>query len=77
MSTSIDARDPIDLRAVLGQIDRDRAETLKFLAEQTKLAAEARKFDRERWLLLVGAFGGIAGMIAAGVTAAKALGWIP
>ena len=36
-------RDPLDIRAVLVRIDRD-------LDEAAKLRAEARKFDRERWI---------------------------
>lgn len=77
------SRDPIDLRSILADIDRKRAEAQKFAAEMhkltaetLKLGAEARKFDRERWLIVVGAVGGVAGMIAAIVTAAKTMGWI-
>ncbi len=66
---STNAADQLNLREQIVRIDRNIAETQKFFAE-------ARKFDRERWLILVGAFGGVAGMIAAGVTAAKALGWL-
>jgi len=50
-------RDPLDLRAIIAKIDRDRAEdqklqeeTKKFVAEQRKLIAEASKLDRDRWL---------------------------
>jgi hypothetical protein len=67
----------------IAQIQRNQEETRKFAAEMhkltaetLKLAAEARKFDRERWLIVVGAIGGVAGMIAAIVTAAKSMGWI-
>jgi len=55
-------RDPIDLRAILARIDRD-------LAENVKLLAEARKFNRERWILPLTAaitvFGGILAAVIA------------
>ena len=42
--------DSIDLRAEIGRIDRDRAETQKLSEEAHKYAAETRKLDREyRW----------------------------
>jgi hypothetical protein len=41
--SDIPARDPLDIRAILVRIDRD-------LDEAAKLRAEARKFDRERWI---------------------------
>lgn len=43
-----DWRDQLDLRKELAHIDRDRAETLKLLAE-------ARKFNRDPWFLILGA----------------------
>jgi hypothetical protein len=43
-----DWRGQLDLRAELARIDRDRAET-------QKLFAEARKFNRDPWFLVVGA----------------------
>jgi hypothetical protein len=46
--SGISERDPLDLRAVLAKIDRDRAET-------EKLFAEARKFNRDPWFLIFGA----------------------
>lgn len=45
-----DYRDQLDLRGEIARIDRDRAEAVKFAAEQRKLVAEARKLDRDRWL---------------------------
>ena len=51
-------RDPIDLRAILARIDRD-------LAENAKLLAEARKFNRERWVVPLS----IAGAVLAAVIA--------
>lgn len=67
-----DTHDPIDLRAELARIDRDRAETgkllaeqLKFSAEQLKLRAEAEKLTWERWasptLAIAAVFGGLLG----------------
>lgn len=43
-----DWRDQLDLRKELTRIDRDRAETLKRFAE-------ARKFNRDPWFLIIGA----------------------
>jgi hypothetical protein len=51
-------RDPIDLRAVLARIDRD-------LAENVKLLAEARKFNRERWVVPVTVLGAVLAAIIA------------
>ena len=52
-----DYRGQLDLRGIIAQIDRDRAETRKltgeaekFLAEERKLMAEAAKLNRDRWL---------------------------
>jgi len=52
-----DWRGQLDLRAELGRIDRERADTQKllresekFIAEEHKLLAEARKLNRDRWL---------------------------
>jgi hypothetical protein len=39
----------LDLREQIARIDRARAESDKFVAEQRKLIAEALKFDKERW----------------------------
>jgi len=54
--------EPLDLRATLARIDRDRAETEKLLAETR--SAEALKLSLDRWLAplialatLVGAIG--------------------
>ena len=52
-----DWRGQLDLRAEIARIDRERAETAKlteearkFVAEQGKLIAEGRKYERDRWL---------------------------
>ena len=58
MSETIPGRDPIDLRSVLARIDRD-------LAENVKLLAEARKFNRERWITPVTVLGAILAALVA------------
>jgi hypothetical protein len=58
MSETIPSRDPIDLRSVLARIDRD-------LAENVKLLAEARKFNRERWITPVTVLGAILAALVA------------
>ena len=45
----------LDLREQIARIDRAQAETQKFAAEQRKLTAEAAKFTRDPWFLVVGA----------------------
>jgi len=45
-----DWRDQLNLRAEIARIDRDRAESEKFIAEQRKLISESRELDRDRWL---------------------------
>jgi hypothetical protein len=67
---------PPDLQEQIARIARTQAERDKFAAEQRKLSEEALKLHRERWLLIVGAVGEFAGLLAAMVTAAKTLGWI-
>jgi hypothetical protein len=64
-----DFRDRLDLRVVIAEIDRKRAETEKFVAEQRKLIAEAGKPDHDRmlapWLAIVGLVGGIITVLGA------------
>jgi hypothetical protein len=62
------APDPLDMRAILAKIDRDRAETeklfaeaVKLRAEETKLRAEGHKFNRDLWLIPVTILGGAVG----------------
>ena len=57
-----DYRERLDLRAEIARIDRDRTEgqkvqeeTRKFVTEQHTLMAEARKFGRDPYFLLIGA----------------------
>ena len=64
-----DYRDRLNLREqiariddALSRIDRQREETNKFVAEQHKLMAKAKKFGRDPWMLVIGAI--IAGMFA-------------
>lgn len=78
MSEAIADPPPLDLREQIVRIDRAIAETQKFQAEANKLTAEERKLLRDasavRWQITVAAIGGVAGLIAAIVTAAKVLG---
>lgn len=53
-----DYRDRLDLRAVIARIDRD-------IAENAKLNAEARKFNRDGWLLALTAMLGFLAVVAA------------
>jgi hypothetical protein len=64
----------LDLREQITRIDRMREETLKFMSEQRKLDAEARKFDRERWAVYVAAFGGLIGGAAGIVSLLRTFG---
>lgn len=72
MSASSD----LDLREQLVRIDRAIAESVKFAAEQRKLEAEARRFDRDRWQIwqiVVTAMGTGAALFGAGAVFIKAL----
>lgn len=52
---------PIDAQEQLARIERMNAETRKFVEEGIKLAAEARKLDRDRVLVPISiAFTGLA-----------------
>lgn len=64
--------DPIDVRAILAKIDRDlaesgklREETQKFVSEQHKLMAEARKFNRDWWIVPLTVLGAILAAVIA------------
>jgi uncharacterized membrane protein len=64
----------------LAETGRMLAETRKFVAEQNRLTderikrqAEARKYDRERWIILIGAIGGVTAAVASIVTLLKTL----
>ena len=78
--SDIPARDPIDLRAILARIDRDLEENAKLRAEANKLEAEARKFNRERWIAPLTAGLTVTGMVLAAIIARlpeimRAFGW--
>ncbi len=60
-----DPSDRLDLHEIVARIDRAQAETRKFIAEHDKLAAEAAKFRRERFLAPILAAGALGGFIAA------------
>lgn len=64
-------RTQLDLREQIARIDRDRAETAKYAAEQRKLEAEARNFDRLRWQMLVTAMTAGAVLFGAGAAFVK------
>jgi uncharacterized protein YydD (DUF2326 family) len=55
-----DYRDRLDLRSVIAEIDRKRAETQKLqeereklIAEQHKLLAEGNRYNRDKWIGIV------------------------
>jgi hypothetical protein len=57
-----DYRDRLNLREqvariddMLSRVERQQEETRKFVAEQHKLMAEAKKFGRDPWMLVIGA----------------------
>jgi hypothetical protein len=77
----------LNFRDLLARIDRQQAETRKFVAEQhklnaeaEKLTAEALKLERDRrlspWLAAVAVTGGIGGIIAGATAIARLAGWI-
>jgi hypothetical protein len=53
-------RTSLELDELVSRIERQQEETRKFVAEQHKLMAEARKFNRDPWMLIAGAI--IAGL---------------
>ena len=57
--------DGLTLRAALAHIDRNLAETRKFMAERSKLDAEAAKLRRDRFLAPAVALAATLGAIAA------------
>ena len=50
-----DYRGRLDLAELVARIERQQEETRKFVAEQHKLMAEAKKLGRDPWFLLIGA----------------------
>ena len=45
----------LDTSAIIAKLERDQEETRKFVAEQHKLMAEARKMNRDPWVLMAAA----------------------
>ena len=73
-------RDRLDLREqvtrideMISRIERQQEETRKFVSEQHKLMAEARKYSRDPWFLVIGAI--IAGMFTRLPEILRALGF--
>jgi hypothetical protein len=81
MSDAIDQKFRLDLDDTVARIERQQAETRKFVAEMNKLTEEALKFRRDRWLAPVVAVASVlaaVGALVAGVIAvAKQAGWLP
>jgi hypothetical protein len=77
----IDQKFRLDLDDTVARIERQQAETRKFVAEMNKLTEEALKFRRDRWLAPVVAVASVlaaVGALVAGVIAvAKQAGWLP
>jgi hypothetical protein len=75
-----DASLDLNMRDVLARIDRQQAETQKFVAEQRKLIAEADKLTRDRWLAPVVAVASVVaavgGVVAGAAAIARLAGWI-
>lgn len=69
-----DDRVQLDLREQIARIDRERAETAKYAAEQRKLEAEARNFDRMRWQVVLSSMTAGAALLGAGAALFKLLG---
>ncbi len=49
-----DSRAKPDIDDIIARIERRQEETRKFVAEQHKLMAEAKKFGRDPWMLIAG-----------------------
>lgn len=54
----------LDLQEQIARIDRAQAETRKFVAEQAKLASEADKLRRDRFLAPVVTAAAVSGAVA-------------
>jgi hypothetical protein len=70
----------VNMDDVVAETHKLVAESAKFVAEAAKLNAEERKLRRDAsvapWQISVAAIGGIAGAVAAAITAARALGFL-
>jgi len=60
-----DWRPRLEIDELVSRIERQQEETRKFVAEQHKLMAEAKKFGRDWWIIPLTVLGGIvAGAVA-------------
>jgi hypothetical protein len=72
--SDIPYRDPLDIRAVIAKIDRDRAETQKLFEESIKFSAEARKISRDYFLAPVLAVAAVIGGLLGAISFALRMG---
>jgi hypothetical protein len=71
-----DWRPRLELDELVARIERQQEETRKFVAEQHKLMAEAKKFGRDWWIIPLTVLGGIvAGLLARLPEILHAFGW--
>lgn len=61
----IDQRVRLDIDELVARIERQQAETQKFVAEQHKLMAEGRKYNRDLWIVPFTVIGAIIAAIVA------------
>jgi hypothetical protein len=61
----MDQKFRLDIDELVSRIERQQAETQKFVAEQHKLMAEGRKYNRDRWIVPFTIIGAIIAAIAA------------
>jgi hypothetical protein len=61
----------LDLQEQITRIDLAIAETAKYAAEQRKLEADARNFDRNRWQIVVTTMTAGAALFGAGAAFVK------
>jgi hypothetical protein len=54
-----DYRTRLDLAELVSRIERQQEETRKFVSEQHKLMAEAKRFDRDWWVIPLTAFAAV------------------
>jgi hypothetical protein len=73
-----DWRPRLELDELVSRIERQQEETRKFVAEQHKLMAEAKKFGRDWWIIPLTVLGGIvAGAVARLPEILRAFGFHP
>ncbi len=66
-------RERLDLDELVARIERQQEVTRKFVAEQHKLMADAKKFGRDPWMLVIGAI--VAGVFTRLPEILHAMGW--